>query len=541
MAAISKGRWDWLLLLAWGLFVHGLLLLNDGVYWDGWVYVPASMARDWSLLGPECVSAGFPLIEYMHRLPMAFSSVAFGYRVTEFAALLLISAGVWRLCRRMGVLGRGEAVAVAAIALASPVFSVVVSQVFLHSLLNITAFIWALVLVECAESATGTRHLLFRLAGLLLFPVGFMFDGLLPMYYGCMLLILLAVAARQGLRFFPAMAKYLPRRLDYLLLPVVYWVLRNRLFPQRGIYAGEYGVLSSPGLLLYVSRMLLRGLWSLLKDSLEQCILHPLVCLMLILACGAVAAVLWRRDESWGEVRCGARAVLAAGVGLLLLAVLPFALLGKAPDADAWGLRHLILVPVPLAVCSLGIARLAGKDASGRVAKFSWILLLVVLAGSAMGLGRGYLAWQARWAKDRAVVLQLSRYAAPPPGTVYQIDDNTPAARLAYYRFYEWAGLLGQAWGGQRWAARDMCGKENAETLKEPHFVSRLYNLGDFPSGGPLAEMHIRWARPDLTDDGVALRYLYYRFLDRQKMQPFLSGLVTVDREEVGDVLPSKS
>ncbi len=71
--AILKGwprsltsRTSFFFLLLSALVVHGLLLLNDGVYWDGWLPYDSLMKKRWDLMYLWFSQAGLPTWAYVY-------------------------------------------------------------------------------------------------------------------------------------------------------------------------------------------------------------------------------------------------------------------------------------------------------------------------------------------------------------------------------------------------------------------------------------------------------------------------------------------
>lgn len=56
-----------LILLLFTLAVHGIILLNDGPYWDGWMIDSWQRRKDWGALKKIFSEVGMPPQYYLHK------------------------------------------------------------------------------------------------------------------------------------------------------------------------------------------------------------------------------------------------------------------------------------------------------------------------------------------------------------------------------------------------------------------------------------------------------------------------------------------
>ena len=63
-------NWPYLLIGVMALLSHGLLLLNDGMYWDGWLLDNHLAEDDWGEVNKWATDSGMPAIGYFRAYPV---------------------------------------------------------------------------------------------------------------------------------------------------------------------------------------------------------------------------------------------------------------------------------------------------------------------------------------------------------------------------------------------------------------------------------------------------------------------------------------
>jgi hypothetical protein len=517
------------------LAVHGLLLLNDGVYWDGWLIYTWLKGGDRAALQAWASESGVPWLAYLHAAMGRLPDVVAGYKAVAFALTLASALLVYRICRESGFLGRFESVAVALLSLCYPAFQARVELILLPYLLFYALFLLGVWLALRAERAVGARqHIAWRCGALACLYTSFAVNSLLLYHFGALLFLFLSVRQTRGLSWLALFTRLLPRRADYLAMPVLYWIVTRALFPVHGHYAAsQYNQISfSPGSVLQSgAQFFANGLWAPFNESLLPFVERPALFLLALVLSAWGYQALRVGSFRWGG-RAGAGGLLAYGLMLLAAAILPYVAVGKWPTAHGWESRHALLMAVPVALVTVAVLRLAFSAADGRLGRTGWVLAVVLVAGFSLSTIDAYVGWQARWVKDRSVMLKLADMPQAKACSVFWIDDRLPFGGEDSYRFYEWAYLYKQVWGDERRIGIDhSSGPERLASLagKGNLFTSR-WALGGLDPAGPQARLTIRCA-PGRTADPYRLSALYqfYRFMRPGKMDAFLRSVAEVD------------
>jgi hypothetical protein len=105
---VAHPKFPYAVVIPAAIVAPGLLLLNDGIYWDGWpMYM---MPRDGNRedLLRYFVEAGLPMRAYMHYAIGSFPGIVFGYKLVSFLAIAVSSLVIYRICDESGSLRRWE-------------------------------------------------------------------------------------------------------------------------------------------------------------------------------------------------------------------------------------------------------------------------------------------------------------------------------------------------------------------------------------------------------------------------------------------------
>jgi hypothetical protein len=514
----GAGRLDVLLLAAAGLVVHGPLLLNDGIYYDGWILYFTLRKGEWGLLWDYFATGSLPLLAFFHAAFFPLGDAVFAYHVLAFASLVGTAVLVDLLGRGYG-LARGESLFLAFFTLCYPAMTASTTLMF-NCVPYLTCL--ALFLLGChlALGRPGAPPGALRQgAALILFTLGFTTNSLLALY-GVFLVLLLQARRRSGLA--PAVRSALP----FLVLPVAYWWFHQRFFPRSGFYS-DYNVfvLDAASFWTQVRWFAYTGVYRPFKDVVASLLREPW------LALGPAAMVAWhyrragRRGAGFfSDVRT--MPLLLLGGGALGLAVLPYALVGKAPYVDTWSTRHALLLGLPLALLALGALRKTSREGT-RLRWGGGLVALLVLAGFARSWNSSYLYWHARWVADRSAVANLRLLDGARGTSIFWVEDRRPSRGPEWSEFYEWSGLFTWTWGDERRIGFDRERAAGDLVLKARYF-NRDYHLSALDVRGCQAILRLEGTDALRRSGRLTARYLWHRWFRPGELDGFLQGLTRV-------------
>jgi len=261
------------------------------------------------------------------------------------------------------------------------------------------------------------------------------------------------------------------------------------------------------------------------RDSLEALALLPLVWLAALFA----VQRFWRSSPSAPDSFRPRLAMLGFGTLLAALAVVPYVAVGLAPNDHGWSSRDAILLGFPIAIMLVAGARILFPAKGGSVSVLGAAVLISLLLGFIVDTGIGYVGWEARWIKDSSVMHNLAATPGADRYSVYWIDNRYQLGGEPTYRFYEWAGMLGVAFGGQSRIGLDQATTSPAFLVDGRPFFTKAYNLGGFDPAGCEAHVVISPGPDPHSELGLVVRYLFYSVVDPVERDRLLARTTTVE------------
>lgn len=228
----SSYKLDVIIIFLANLLAHGWLLILTGTFWDDWLYY----YYDKNVLWKQFMEAGRPSsaiwIELVWKLPN------FGYRKLVFLLFLLISILFYIVLKNISWFEQREALYLSILFTVLPVNDCRVLLCDFVYTVGYTSFWFGCCLllywIKCKKESWFLRSVT-----LLCFGYSFVINSIL-VYYGIVLIALLYVEYFQKESFFSAV-RSMYKYLDFILLPIVFFIGKQILFPTYGRYA-EYNV-----------------------------------------------------------------------------------------------------------------------------------------------------------------------------------------------------------------------------------------------------------------------------------------------------------
>jgi hypothetical protein len=521
----SSPRWRWIdlgSLAACALFAHGLLLLNDGLYWDDWLNYAHLKGGDWAALDRLASEAGMTPLNFGFLSLFAYlPGGVFAFKLAVFVLIVAIAWTAYAIALEVG-LGRLQAWLIAVLAMVFPGFQDWVILTTASSILDYALFLIATLLLLRAERMSTRASWILRGVAAVLFFGSFSLNSLLVLYFAALLLLLIAVLRTTTLS--KTLRARWPLAVGLLVLPFAFWAVSQLVFGASGLYAGYNRPGFSVTTITRAYKYFLRN--GILEQLLQAGIaagrpwVWPLIALLAL-----ASVIVWRRRLHPPLFSRKQQAIaLGFGVVALVAAIFPYAVVGLSPSTNGWDTRHDLLVGLPLAVILVSAARYA--LAGGSLTVVATGLLGLLALGFAVAGIQDYVALQARWVTDRAVLQSLQQHPQDGAYSVYWVNDELPG-RADYYRFYEWSIMLGQVYGDQSRIGLDVKSYD-ASFLGQTQFFSDRYHLANFDPRACQADIVIRPGRQASSPGQESLTYTFDRVFRPDQLNDYLNGVVNV-------------
>lgn len=524
---------------------HGLLLINTGVYHDGWLIGGYHFNKDTKSMHELFHELGNPGTGYLHlligRLP--FPTIV-AYKLVSFASILCCALFLKRIMERTGWFRAGEILFLPLFLTCYTAFQIYVEISVIPYVIYYAVFLGAmLALLKAGGDRSGRDRRWYGVA-FVAFAISFQLASLLPVYFAALLVVVAVdpLLHRHIRRFeiYRLLQKYGP----FAVLPFVYFAIKETFLVPYGMYVGynrpgfELEAFRQ-GLAVFISNSIVKQF----ADCLSILLHHPLT------AGGLGALLLLARRRlgpepsssplsAAGQFRNDRRHIvymLVFAAGLLFLTMGPYVAVGKPATATGWDSRHALLVGLPVGLALLAMGR--GFDLV-RPAPMPFIVPLVsagLLAGFLISTWNIYLGWQLRWVKDRAVIAKLQ---TTPPETIadvgYVYVDNHNLLPETPYIYIDYSGIFKDAWNDEK-RIGNTAGDDTDLIRLSGMLPLPRYLLRNFKPGGCSSQLRIVFNAARLSRGRVIRTYFWSRLGGGPARTDFLRSLVDLSWTSLTD------
>lgn len=397
-------------LLAISLFylaAHGgILLIPNAIYWDDWILWNV----DFGVIIDTFRQLGsvFNLFGYLHVALL--KAGPWIYRVLTFILVLGSGLFLYRLLEAQKWLQRDHVLLIVIMYLIAPLYAARVALIDFPYTLSLFLFF-------AAWYATGRN----RPVALVLFALSFNTQSLLVFYA-------LPIAdwyfRENGQWRMGQALKWASRRLDFMLLPFAWFLVKIVFFKPTGLYEGYNEHFS----LVSLAKS---PLWQV-KDLFR--LNQPVFLLAFALALSIFLVRRLNVPLSGGGA-APRRKYLVIGLVALVAGLFPYWIVGYVPTFSEWASRHQLLMPLGMAIVVLGIC-VNWDD------KLKYLFLALAFSLSIAMNWTNYIQLFMDWQKQKRVVEFLKASPLVAEAKLVLFDDETPNALSRAYRFYEWNGML---------------------------------------------------------------------------------------------------
>jgi len=527
----NNSNWHYLLIGLTGVITHGLILLNDGVYFDGWIILNFIKGKDWAGLSNQFQEGGGILAGYLHWFLGHFPNIIFGYHLVAFVCIVSSGLLIYQIARLSGFVSREESLLLSLISLTYPAFQVGFELIILPYVASYSIFFLAVLLALWAEKMKKPAHYGLRLSAIVCFLVSFSINSLLVFYFGFLVLLVMFVRRMQSLSLREMLPHFLLRHLDYVFLPFLYWVIKEIAFPRHGLYINYNRFTFSPfAWIISLASFLYNGIFNQFNAALRELLNLPALAFFGIL--GILGMIRYFRG-AFIHQSAKPSALLGYGISLIGLGVFPYVVVGKMAGLTGWSTRHSLLLALPVALVIVAITRLLFSVPKAGLSRSGWILLTMLILGFGLTMASNYLDWQARWVKDRSLMVNLGKLDGANKYSVYWVNDQYLLGGESYYRFYEWSSLFKRVWGDETRIGFDQRHSTPKLLADYKPFFNKRYNLGGFDPAGQQATLSIRRGKAEYSTIELVARYFYYRFLRQKRLSDFLADVTQVQVQQL--------
>ena len=482
---MTNSRGNFFLLSMFYLVAHGgILLIPNAIYWDDWILYrvdPEIILNTFKQAGSMFNVGGFLHKAMLDVGPWIYKVLTFWLM---FASGILLNS----------ILKRYENIATE-----TRFFIVLLFLLLPFNLARVALIDFPYTLCYFLFFLAWQLMDRFRIAALALFFLSFNTNSLLVIYA----LPVLDMLYRSGhLASLKSALGFGIRRIDYLLLPFVYFFVKFYFFAPSGLYEGYNQSYSTQNLM--ESAILQRDdffhLFKLLREvvGVELWLFLSLFVFLFVKNKPLIATP--QKWISWG--------LLAIGLLAFFLGAFPYWILGYVPTFNDWSSRHQLLLPLGSALIIVGI--LSFNNLNGKTKAHSIIIrgsqtinasVISIIVGASLAFNvSSYATLFIDWQKQKQLIHLFSKNAdLERAGLVVFVDATEQLNGLGRkQRSYEWNGMLEAAFGNQKRFAIQQSQSDDYLSGNLDRYFQSEYKAGSFRKnvGLPSVLVEINLAKP---------------------------------------------
>lgn len=559
--ALTRGT-AFALVLAVGIFAHWPALVSDSIMWDDWIVLAwITQARlDWvfqfySNYGvTPFFLVHFPFVAFVQDAATSIQIAKIIYFSGVIISAVLIMLISWRVAH--GNLFFATLASISAVCFPASSGEGFHLSSLIYSLF-IPLFLAGMLIFILVASSTSHR-LAIRVIALAALLLSFTLNSLLVLFYALIPAVFYAslrVEQASSHRLFVNAKGFLIRHLDFLVLPLAFWILKVTFMPRVGIYA-RYNEMRFDWAGIF------HAYERLIPDILQSTFFVPLSIQFVSWVAAAVFVIVvlggrpvLARFENDAEAARG-RLIILFGLGFLALfgAALPYYIVGRR-SFQAFGFmsRDNVLFPLAVSWITAALFCMLLKPRAlfqARSPQGSGLLLRRVALGALAALivaqslsnWRNHADWQAHYAYYRSAIEKATHDELVGQASVIQVIDQLPGDRTLQTWKYPtsiWTEIISAAFQkttrlaipfppeNGRFFTRDEINRRVRET--EVAFM-----LSGIDLDGPQIRLTVEPDSGARSPIRLALAYWRARFLAPAEMPKLLDSLTRIRSERIG-------
>ena len=520
----------WIILAA-GLLAHGMLLLNDGKYMEGWFLEHLIRLGKWEEVKNYWIIHGYPVNYWLQSI---FGQASL-LRGLSFIWILLTALFQYKILIRFSPLTAKQSLFVTVFALVWPFYHLLVWRIYATGMIFPILFYGGWYTYLCLKEKKS--HFIFYIFSLTLIflsfnnPVFLTFNCAFVAIYG---LSTMGYSIRfQTTEFKEKLSVFLKQNWVLTLLPFVFYLLKNIFFPVSIPYnqIKLFSLTTAFSILKNIVRLLIEPILSFAYSI-------PTFGFVLIPVLLVASIFLFKYFKSDPEPEDQRYALGMIAVGLILIVTLSitYGLVWKTFKLMSWKSSFAFSGNLGFGLFFLGSIHWLYDKYWNRKKNMAQPTLLLAFAVMILVNINLYSMWQARWAHTASIIHNLKQKKPIENASIYFLNDDVSLGADPTVYATDFTLMLIEAWNQHQYigitshyqgqqtraeAAHRIIGGWKDQTL---HFHSLV---DQFDPNGCFAEVVVspKNYHPETL---IGFKYIFIRLFKADQMNQFLSDLTEV-------------
>lgn len=328
---------EYILLFTLYFISNIFLLLNiDGIYWDDWTLYAKSYDALYSQFSQNSGVLGIVFTK-MHYALLNLGNGVFPYRVLTFLLYFLTGIFLFKILRTLKYLDKEAIFFITLIFLIAPLNSARITLIVFPYILGLTIFFFSFFLLS---KNLKKQNKVLRMIILVLFFISFSVNSLLVFYALVLSYIFYITYMKGGNCLEKNIRKFILQNIDFILLPVFFFIIKSIYFVPSGLYQGynSLGLISLIRAPIGLAASFFSSLIEPINDSFSLFSYFWVIILILFLITkdDNKVTVYKHHDLRW----------LQMGIVFFLLGTFAYVAVGKLPHSYDFESRHQLLLPL---------------------------------------------------------------------------------------------------------------------------------------------------------------------------------------------------
>ena len=457
-----------------------LLLLNiNGIYWDDWVIFDQSFDEIKTMSNQ--LTGNTHLFEYIFWSLSHIGNGVLSYRVTTFVVYFLSGLFLFYILLSIKSISKQSAFYITLLFLILPVNSARIGLCVTHYGLFLCLFFLAFWLLTQYMNKQG--GIFFRILILGLFYLSFFVSSLIVFYAVVLLYTLYIIQINSTSKSYASSLKILfVRYPDFICLPILFFYIKTNYFVPYGLYE-NYNAISWD----YFKQHIIENIQLSFKHAFYKPLSQAFIVVqrfwLLSLAAMGFLFLYLQKNRSTPSNNDGRLTfitlMMCLGLLFFVLAIFPYAAIGKVPSLFYFSSRHMLLVPLGLSLCLYsGILLIERKN---RV--LGQFVLIALLASCVIKNVHDQALYLKDWFYQVALEEHYKENTAIREHSTFFFRTNIPFANSRSMQFYEHNGRLRKVFGNDQRFMGDNLREINTYADHKPY---KRYNFSTWTLSSPV-------------------------------------------------------
>lgn len=415
------------------------LLLNfNGIYWDDWTLVNHTYSTIFQQFSQVAGAAGI-VTGTLHWFMINELGV-YSYRLLTVALLLMSGWFLFNILCSVPLFTKTDSFFISILFLLSPLFGSRVALInFPYTLFNFVFFFGFFLVRHYKESPR--IHL--RIAILITFFLSFLVNSNLP-FFSLVLLYLFYEQHNKRLPTSTNIVRFAKTNLDFIFLPILFWLTKTFLFNPSGLYLGYNEIGLSQALNFHSYYATIKG--GLLEPIIHSMFMAP-IAILLITSYAILSRLLFEAPRLQPQIDYDAHpetanrntTLLIFGAAAFLVGAFPYIAVNKIPDSYSVDSRFQLLLPLGFSFINYYIIKCIVKQ---KYQAPTILFLLICFSGFHL---KDQIKWNIEWFYSSAIINNLRSTSEIKTNSTFLVDYSEIHHARRIFRFYSLNGMAKMA------------------------------------------------------------------------------------------------